>query len=224
MAARKRKKTVRLNFKDAKSNRVPEGEYPAKVTSAEIATSKSSGEDYIAWQFEVSDGEHEGKVLYLNTSLQPQALFRVRELLECFGTEVPEGAMDLDPEDYIGCEAELSVTEDEYEGRRQSKVTDYAPLRKKSRRKKDEDEDEPKSKRSRKDKDEEEEVETRRGKKAKKGIERASVEDMDEDELQDLVDEHELEVDLRRLKTRKKQAAAVIEALEDANLLEEEQD
>jgi hypothetical protein len=224
MAARKRKKTVRVNFKDAKSNRIPEGAYPAKVVGAEIKSSKQSGEDYVEWKFEVLSGDCEGRVAYFNNSLQPQALWRLRETLEALGVEVPDGAMDIDPDEYVGCEAEISVIESEYEGKRQSKIDDVLPLSKKGRRKVKDEDDAPKTRRKVKDEDDDE-PKGRKGKKSKSAeIERASVEDMDEDELSDLVDEHELDVDLERLKTRKKKAAAVIDALEDAGLLAEDED
>ena len=59
------------------------------------------------------------------------------------------------------------------------------------------------------------------GKKAKK-LSRSDVEDMDEDELEELVDKHDLEVDLDKIKKLPKKVAAVIDALEEADLLEDD--
>lgn len=74
----------------------------------------------------------------------------------------------------------------------------------------DDDDDEPKGKKG--------------GKKAKKPakIDKSDVEDMDEDELQELIDEHDLDVDLDDFKKLPKKVAAVIEALEDEDLLEDD--
>jgi len=58
------------------------------------------------------------------------------------------------------------------------------------------------------------------GKKAKK-IAGSDVEDMDEDELEKLVEEHELEVELDEHKTLRKKVRAVLDALEEKDLLEE---
>lgn len=73
---------------------------------------------------------------------------------------------------------------------------------------------------------EDEEEEPKKGKKGKKGkkkeqLERSKVEDMDQEELQELIDEHELGVDLDDYKTLRKMVKAVVEALEEADLLED---
>jgi hypothetical protein len=87
---------------------------------------------------------------------------------------------------------------------------------KKSKKSKDEDEDEKPSKKSKGKKD--------KGKKSKK-VAKSDVEDMDEDELQALLEKHDLEdeVDLDDYKKLPKKVAAVIEALEEADLLEDDE-
>lgn len=75
----------------------------------------------------------------------------------------------------------------------------------------DEEEEEPKSKKSsKKDK----------GKKAKK-FSADDVQDADEDGLEEIIEKSGVEVDLDDYKTLKKKQAAVIDALEDAELLDE---
>lgn len=60
--------------------------------------------------------------------------------------------------------------------------------------------------------------------KAKKKVAKSDVEDMDEDELQKLVDKHDLDdVDLDSIKKLGKKRAAVIEALDDADLLDDDE-
>lgn len=75
----------------------------------------------------------------------------------------------------------------------------------------DEDEDEKPSKKSKS-----------KGKKKPKKLSRDDVEDMDEDELQELIDEHDLDVDLDDFKKLPKKVSAVIDALEEEDLLEDE--
>lgn len=60
------------------------------------------------------------------------------------------------------------------------------------------------------------------GKKKPKKLSRSDVEDMDEDELQELIDEHDLDVDLDDHKKLPKKVAAVIDELEEADLLEDD--
>ncbi len=59
------------------------------------------------------------------------------------------------------------------------------------------------------------------GKKKAKKVAASDVEDMDEDELQAVIDEHDLEVDLDDSKTLRKKVRAVLDALEAADLLDE---
>jgi hypothetical protein len=84
---------------------------------------------------------------------------------------------------------------------------------------KDKDEDNERGSRRRRDKDEEDEGKGRKGKKAKK-IAQDEVQDMSQDELEDLIKEHELDVDLDDFKTLNKMRNAVISELEQNDLLE----
>jgi len=59
------------------------------------------------------------------------------------------------------------------------------------------------------------------GKKKAKKVAEDDVEDMDEDELQALVDEHDLDVELDDIKKLPKKVSAVIKALKAADLLED---
>jgi len=102
----------------------------------------------------------------------------------------------------------------------------------------DEDEDEKPSKKSKSkkpakgksksdddDEDEDEDDKPAKGKKAKgkkpAKVDRDDVEEMDEDELQELIDAHDLDVDLDDYKKVAKKRDAVIEALEEEDLLDD---
>lgn len=61
----------------------------------------------------------------------------------------------------------------------------------------------------------------KKGKAKKTTYTTDEVEDMDEDELQELIDKHELDVDLDDHKKLTKKVAAVIEALEEEDLIED---
>lgn len=196
---------------------LPEGEYPARVKQLEIKTSESSGEDYIAWEFETFDCEDEklnGVPLYFSTSLQPKALWNLRGLLEAMGVDVPDGPMDLDFDELVDEEVLAIVKHEEWDGKTRAKMKDYSPLSERVSGEKvkvteeddDEDEDEPKTK--------------KKGKKLAK-VDPSELDEMDVEELEDLVNTYELDVDLDDYKTAKKKINAVKEALEAAGHLED---
>lgn len=87
------------------------------------------------------------------------------------------------------------------------------------------------SKKSSKKDDDDEDDKPAKGKKGgkdkkskKKTYTTEEVEDMDEDELQELIDEHDLDVDLedKKLKKLDKKVAAVLEALEEEDLIDDD--
>ena len=123
----KAKKTaVSVDFSDTeKSGIVEEGDYLVEVDEVEQKTSDSSGADYLSFTLKVIDGEFEGKKLYHNCSLQPQALFNLRALLEALGNEVPQGVMEFDPADLIGQQCGVSVAHEVYEGKTKARPVEF---------------------------------------------------------------------------------------------------
>jgi len=174
----KKKKTLSVNFKGVEGRvTIAEGEYTVKV--AEVTLEEGQSAEYLKWKFEVAEGKFEGKPLYTNTSLSPQALWNLRGLLEAMGVETPDDEMDLDLADYVDRELLVTVEHEMYEGKKQARVVDYASLddaaeekedKKSSRRGgNDEDEDEKPARRSRKsnDDDEGEEKQSRRSRRGR---------------------------------------------------------
>lgn len=91
----------------------------------------------------------------------------------------------------------------------------------------DDEEDEKPAKKSKKaaaDEDEEEEKPAKKGSKSKKlpKLSADEVQGMDEDELGEVIEKYGLDTDLDDFKTLRKKAAAVIDALEDGDFIEEE--
>lgn len=89
----------------------------------ELKTSENSGNDYINWKL-----KGEGGTVYHTTSLQPQALWNLRNLLEAMGQEVPDGALDLDLDDYDGMELGAEIDHETYQGKKKPVVVDLFPL------------------------------------------------------------------------------------------------
>lgn len=237
--------------------RIPEDDYLMKVAEASQEESRE-GNDMIKWVFEGLEGKAKGKKFFVYTSLLPEALWKLRGLLEALGQDVPDSAYDIDLDELIDLELVCSVTDEEYENKMSSKVTDWQPAEeaeeeekpKRGRRAKDEEEEEEEEKpvrrtrRAAKDEEEEEEKPARRGRRAaaeeeeeeEKPARRKSangkgrrvvkvsaeeVRGMDEDEMSELIEKHGLEVDLGEHRTPRKKIAAVVAALEEAELLDE---
>lgn len=115
-----------VDFSDTQSSAVvEEGDYSVEVVEIEQKTSESSGADYLSMEFKILDGEFTGKKLYHNCSLQPQALFNLRGVLEALGFEVPQGVMELDTADLIGETCMVSVTHEQYEGKTKARISEF---------------------------------------------------------------------------------------------------
>lgn len=131
--AKKSKKSsgVSVDFTgvDAGGRSLPDGQYASSVEGIpELKTSAESGNQYISWTFKVSEGKYKGRKVWHNTSLQPQALFNLRNLLEAMGIEVDEGEMDLELPDFEGVDVGLIVVNEKYEGKDRPRVTEFIPV------------------------------------------------------------------------------------------------
>lgn len=107
----KKSSSVSVDFSDTGS-RVSKGDHIVTVDAVTRETSDNSGADYLKWVLTTAKG---GKLWY-NTSLQPHALFSLRNVLEALGMEVPSGAIDLDISELIGLEMGVTVEMENYQG------------------------------------------------------------------------------------------------------------
>lgn len=257
--SRMKSNSIRVDFKgvEGKLSPIPDGEYNAKVV--EVTKEDGQAAEYLKWTFELTDEEFEGRKVFLNTSLAPQALWNLRGLLEAIGVDVPDDELDIDLSDLTDRDIGLLIENETYEGKKRPRVSDYFPLdgesqdeeeeeeeepkskrkarsrdddedeedepksKRKSRRSRDDDEEEEDPKRSRRsrDDDEEEEPKSKRksSKKKAKGPTEDDINEMSEDELEELVEEHELELDLQEYRTLTKKRNHVIDAMSEAGIL-----
>lgn len=123
-------KTVTVDFSDVGEGygRVKDGEYMTKVKKVEKRES-DSGNDYLQFTLEITDkGKNKGKLLRHICSLQPQALFNLRNTIEALGMEVPRSKLKLTLAEYIGKTLGVIVENEVYQGRKQSRVVEvYNP-------------------------------------------------------------------------------------------------
>lgn len=156
--------------------RVPEDDYRVKVVGVKHETSKA-GNPMLVWEFEIVDGKFKGKKLRDRTVLQENSLWKLKQLLEAMGIEVPSKRVALKLGNYVGRTLGVTTVDDEYENKVSSKVADYISEEVLDAGESDEDEDEEptpkKSKKGKKDK----------GKKSKKADDEEEIEDLDLDEI-----------------------------------------
>lgn len=220
-----------INFSGVETrSKIPDGQYHAKI--AEGSLEEGNEYPYIKWTFEiVEDGKFKGRKLWTNTSLSPQALWNLKNLLECLGVEVSEDE-DLNVErevikPAVDLELMVRVENEVYEGKDRPKVTDYTPIDEAAQVEDDEEDDEepapkkpgkkPAAPAKEDDEEEEEEVEDEEEEDGK--ITEEEVREMDEKELADLVKTHKLKIDLTKIPKASKKLAAVLDALETKGLI-----
>jgi len=127
---RQRPGVIQVDFTGVSSGgdfNVAEGDYAVEVTNVEQKISKNQ-KPFLAFEFTIRGEEENGKRLFHNCSLQPQALFNLRRTLEAMGLEVPDGAMDVDLEELKGLYLGVHVESEEYQGKVRPRVTDVFSL------------------------------------------------------------------------------------------------
>jgi len=107
---------------------LPVGNYQAVVAEAEyIARSEKSGNPYLKFVFEIHEEGYAGRKLFLNTSLQPAALWKLGKVLHALGIEVPQSEFTLDLSVLAGMPCTLAVAAREYQGKMRNDVTEVMP-------------------------------------------------------------------------------------------------
>lgn len=177
-------KSLEVDFKGVESGggggaRVPEDDYRTKVVDVKVGESKSSGNTMLIWTFEISKGKYKGKKLKKDyTTLTKDSLWKLLALLEALGFNVANKKLDVAPiiKKAMGKECGVSVVDEEYENKMQSKISDYINLE--TLEAADDDEGS--------DNDSEDEASKKKGKK-KKGKKAKKEKDADsDDEIEDL--------------------------------------
>lgn len=236
MAKAAKKKLISISsLADVETNfRFPEGTYEAKVVACELGESKRSDDSLIIWKFEITEGPYAGKSINHKTSLGEKSLWKLKQLLEALNYEIPEDDFELDPDEVMDSELAIQIADRTYENDRGqdvtvSDITGYAPAGAaaggEEEAEEEEPEEKPKSRRAEKraaakgkDADEEEEKPATKKAAGKKGKEPEhiatadEVNAMDQEELEALVEEHDIDVDLSAFKTLSKKRAAIIKA------------
>src|SRR5262245_54495415 len=116
---------LRVDFSDVESFAVvPAGTYPVVVSEVQLRESGNSDHPYINWRLEITEGEFEGRNLWLMTSLSPKALWRLKEVFENLDVYSDEIELEVDEEtnqmiapELVGLPALAQVRIEAYQGR-----------------------------------------------------------------------------------------------------------
>jgi len=100
---------------------IPPAWYECIVDSCEIRKS-AAGNQFIAWQFRIVDGEYKNRVLFHNTSLVATALWNLKGLLENLGISVAKGVNNVDINQYSSRPIAVNVGQREYNGQMREDV------------------------------------------------------------------------------------------------------
>jgi len=119
----------------ARGRKIPEGNYLCKIVSVERRKGEKSKQPYFNWKFQVLENsrgskKQRGVPLYFTTSLQPDALFNLRNLIYSASDgkkNVAGKAVNFDPNSLIGQKIGVVVEDDEYEKKIRSKAVDVMP-------------------------------------------------------------------------------------------------
>jgi len=181
MATKASVKTLDMtNVKDATRSginpkRVAEGDYLARIVSVQDAEVKSGdNQGDFQWLFILSPELHPLAKYPYYCKLDANQLWKIRNLLQSCGINVPKKRIKLDPEKVVGKLVAISLQDDEYEGKMKSTIASIFPPSDMEDTESTDDEDE--------DEDEDEEAPPVRRVKRKAAPEPEEDEDEDEDE------------------------------------------
>lgn len=134
--------SISINFGDVEGSFevIPAGRYPVVVEKVEVRESKSSDHNYFNWEMTITDGDHEGRKLWMITSLSPKALFRLKDVFVNLGAIEGDEEMELEWDDDVeitpkegplvitpelaGMDGIALVSIDMYEGKERNRVDD----------------------------------------------------------------------------------------------------
>ena len=106
--------------------KIEPGTYLARVEKIEQRMSQAN-KPYLNWTFNIVGGQYDGRKAFYMTSLAPNALWKLKDMLvNAFGLDREDlkGSFDFDETEFIGEEVALIVGEEEYQGEMRDRVLD----------------------------------------------------------------------------------------------------
>lgn len=113
---------------------LPKGKYPAIVEELELRESQN-GNQYLNWKFAFTEGDNEGRVQYMMTSLKPKALFRAKAVFVALGIKEPTFDIEVDDDtnvvtnpQLIGTPCIIDLGIEVYEGQKRNYIVSILPM------------------------------------------------------------------------------------------------
>jgi hypothetical protein len=178
----KKSKAATVNFKGTESGgrSISDGWATGKIIEAELTTAKESGNEMFKIVIAAKRGKEKAKV-YDNLVLTPNALWKMRSLLEAAGIDVDEeDDMTFTADDLLDLEFDMELVNENFEGKDRPKPLTFAPLGSRTGEEDDEEEDEEED-----DEDEKPAKKKASKKKAKDDDDEEDDDDSDDDDSDD---------------------------------------
>ena len=116
---------VNVSLDDVKELQpVPAGNYVCRVVEGEVKEGPKG--KYISWKLEISEGDFAGQTQYYNTSLVPEAQFKLKQFLQACNFEW--GKASFDTADVACSEVIVKVVMEDYQGEPKNKVKGFIPI------------------------------------------------------------------------------------------------
>ena len=109
---------------DIRPKRLPAGDYSAVITKV-IDKPAKDGTDM--WCFVIQPEEHRGATYGYYCKLDPDQLWKLRNLLMAAGVAVPKKRIAIDPDRLTGKRIGITLVDDEYEGKEKSSIDSVFP-------------------------------------------------------------------------------------------------
>ena len=104
---------------------LPEGTYNATVYEVEFNEEKN----YLNWEFRITDADYEDRRAWTITSLKPNALWKLKQILNRIAPEMDlSGQLNIDTDELGGLPCRLDIIHEEYKGDTKARVDEvHAP-------------------------------------------------------------------------------------------------
>ena len=119
---------MNLNFTGVSSgfDVIPKGKYFARIVKAKENMNKAGDAAVLSLQWEIQDeGEYNKRKVFDTLSTKPQALFKLKGLLDTLGWNAA-GDIEIVVDDLLGQECYLDILIDNYQGTDNNKVNKYS--------------------------------------------------------------------------------------------------
>lgn len=123
----KKSTSLKVDFSGVESGGfdIPDGIYALTVSSVTQKKGAETGQPYLSFEYKVAEGKYKGRKVWDNVSLQPQALWKLRNLLECMGMEVEDGEFEIELEDLEQQGVGAEIANEKYQGKDKPRIVGY---------------------------------------------------------------------------------------------------